>query len=163
VVFYDPFLPNGIDRALGVTRVRHIDDVFRAADTISLHCQYSSSTHHIVNDHTLGLLKPGAIIVNTARGELVDIDALERVLRSGQLAAAGLDPLEVEPIPEPAPALIQAYRARENWLMGRLVITSHTGYYSPQATTDLQALAAETMRDVLLDGLDTNVVDPQAW
>ena len=141
-----------------------MDDLFRSADTISLHCSYSPQTYHIINDRALRLTKPGSILINAARAELVDLDAVESALRDGRLAAAGLDVLEdQEPFCEPLPNLIKAYRAKEEWLMGRLVITPHVAFYSPEAVADMRLKSAETMRDVLFDGLDTNVIDPSSW
>ena len=58
---------------------------------------------------------------------------------------------------------VKAYRAKEEWLMGRLVITPHVAFYSPEAVADMRLKSAETMRDVLFDGLDTNVIDPSSW
>ena len=162
-MFYDPFLLNGVDKALGVRRVKTVDALFREADVISLHCANTPDTQHIVNDHTLSLVKPGAILVNAARGEAVDLAALERALRSGKLAGAGLDVLEVEPVPEPAPPLIQAYRNREPWLMGRFIVTPHCAFFSGESVKDIQVKSTETMRDILFDGLSTNVIDPSSW
>jgi len=73
----------------------------------------------LVGYDLLSLLPKDAVLVNTARGEVVDLDGVERCLKEGRLAGAGLDVLPVEPIEEPAHALIQAYRRREAWLAGR--------------------------------------------
>ncbi|ORX33301.1 hypothetical protein BD324DRAFT_643977 [Kockovaella imperatae] len=163
VVFYDPFLPNGLDRALGITRLFSLTELFSQADVISLHCAHTPETHLVVNDTTLALLPPGAILINVSRGECVSLDAVERALRRGRLTAAGLDVLETEPIVDPPPPLIQAYRASEPWLMGRLIITPHCAFFSDEAVRDIQIKSTETMRDILFDNLDTNVIDPSSW
>lgn len=82
----------------------------------------------------------GSILVNTARGEIVDIDAVYNVLKSGQLAGAGLDVLPAEPVPEGdlTPKLVTAYRNKEEWLAGRLVITPHSAFYSPESFDDIR-------------------------
>lgn len=67
----------------------------------------------------LSLLPRGAVLVNTARGEVMDLDAVERCLKENILSGAGLDVLPEEPIPDPAHPLIQAYRNKEGWLTGR--------------------------------------------
>ena len=138
-------------------------DLFRQADVISLHCAHTPETHLIVNDETLSVIRPGAILINVARGECVSIAAVEKALRSGKLAAAGLDVLEVEPIMDPIPPLIQAYRNREPWLMGRFIVTPHSAFFSNEAVRDIQVKSTETMRDILFDGLQTNVIDPSSW
>ena len=163
VVFYDPFLPNGVDKALGIERIRDIRDLFRRADVISLHCHHTPATRHLVNSHTLSLVKPDAVVVNTARGELVDLDALYVALKENRLLAAGLDVVEVEPPVEPLPILLQVYKAREKWLEGRFVVTPHAAYFSRESVVDMRLYSAETMRDVLFDGLQTNMIDITAW
>lgn len=72
----------------------------------------------MVNYDLLSLLPRGAVFVNTARGEIVDLDGVERCLKEGIISGAGLDVLPQEPIPEPAHSLIQAYRNKEEWLVG---------------------------------------------
>lgn len=153
MIFYDPYVANGYDKAIGVTRVRTIEELVSTADTISIHCPLTHETHGLVNDKLLSLVRPGAVLVNTARGPIVQLDAVERALRSGRMAGVGLDVVETEPITEPVPGLVREYRAREAWLMGRLVITPHVAYYSAEALHEIRVKSVETMRDVLLDGL----------
>lgn len=160
VIFFDPGLPNGVDKSLQIERVRTIEELFSRSTMLSIHCPATKHTRRIVSSALLNRLPPGAILVNTARGEVVDTDAVYDALKSGQLAAAGLDVLEVEPVPDPAPKLIQAYRNHEPWLVGRLVVTPHSAFYSPESLDDIRRNSAQTMRDVLLDGLRTNVITP---
>merc|ERR1712098_823876 len=96
----------------------------------------------------------GSILVNTARGEIVDLDGVERAMKEDIISGAGLDVLPEEPIPEPAHSLIQAYRRKEDWLMGRMVLTCHSAFYSPGSFVDIRVKSAQTMRDVLIDKLD---------
>ncbi|SHJ05049.1 C-terminal binding protein [Roseomonas rosea] len=160
VVFHDPYLPNGTELALGIQRARHIEELFAQADTLSLHTPLTSTTRGLVDERLLRLMPAGAVLVNTARGPVLDLDALERCLRDGTVAGAGLDVLPEEP-PGPAiPSLLSAYRARESWLAGRLIVTPHSAYHSPDAVADIRRKSAETMRDVLLEGRTTNVIPP---
>lgn len=179
VIFYDPYLSQGVDKSLQIERVKSLDELFSRSTVISIHCPHTSETRGLVSTHLLSLLPPGAILVNTARGEIVDTDAVEVAMREGNLAGAGLDVLQVEPVPEPAPRLIAAWKAKERWIEGRLIITPHSAFYSPQSFADIRsvvtlalrcgsiadrcsrrAYSAETMRAVLVDGLKTNVILP---
>ena len=78
----------------------------------------------------------GGVVVNTARGPIVDVDALADLLKRGHLAGVGLDVLPVEPPVEPIPELLRAYRAREPWCEGRLIITPHSAFFTPEAWDD---------------------------
>lgn len=138
MIFYDPFVPNGVDKALLIDRVSSAEELFTRSTTVSIHCPLTKATRGLVSSSLLNLLPAGAILVNTARGEIVELEAVEQALKTGKLAGAGLDVLPVEPIPEPAPNLIQAYRNKEPWLEGRLVITPHNAFYSPSSFEDIR-------------------------
>lgn len=162
VLFYDPYLPNGVDKSVGVERTRDIHELFKRSSTLSLHCPCTRETRGMIGYDLLKLLPRGAVFVNTARGEIVDLDGVERCLREGIISGAGLDVLPEEPIPEDnVHPLIQAYRQKEPWLMGRAVITCHTAFYSPESFVDIRVKSAETMRDVLIDGIQSNVITPE--
>lgn len=162
VLFYDPYAPNGIDKALGVERTRDIKDLFRRSTTLSMHCPCTRETRGMITYDLLSLLPRGAIFVNTGRGECVDLDGVERCLKEGIISGAGLDVLPEEPIPEDnVHPLIQAYRRKEDWLMGRMVITCHSAFFSPESFEDIRRLSAETMKDVLLDGGSSNIITPE--
>ncbi|KAF2122561.1 C-terminal binding protein [Lophiotrema nucula] len=161
VIFYDPYLLNGVDKALGLERVKDTQELFRRSTTLSLHCPCTRETRGMIGYELLSLMPFGSILVNTARGEIVDLDGVERCLKEGNLMAVGFDVLPIEPIPKVgAHPLIQAYRNREEWLMGRMVITPHTAFYSPESYVDIRIKSAETMRDVLIDGGMLNVIRP---
>jgi C-terminal binding protein len=159
VAFFDPFLPNGADLALGIERERTLAALLRRADTLSIHAPLTAETRGLIGAAELALLPPGAVLVNTARGPILDIDAVEAALRTGTLAGAGLDVLPTEPPTEPVPNLLRAYRAREAWLEGRLIITPHSAYHSPEAWQDIRTKSAETMA-AALRGKPQNVILP---
>lgn len=118
ILWYDPYKPNGTDKSLGMERTKDIKELFRRSTTLSLHCPCTRETRGMVDYNLLSLLPGGSILVNTARGEVVDLNGVERCLKEGIIAGAGLDVLPDEPIPEPAHPLIQAYRNKEEWLTG---------------------------------------------
>ncbi|MBW8268251.1 C-terminal binding protein [Caldovatus sp. SYSU G05006] len=162
VVFFDPHLPNGADRAIGVRRARTLEELLAQSDVFSIHTPLTRATRGLIGERELRLLPRGAVVVNTARGPILDLDALERALRDGHLAGAGLDVLPEEPPREPLPSLLRAYRAREPWLLGRLIVTPHIAFHTPEAWEDIRRKSAETMRDVLVEGKRTNVIPPEA-
>lgn len=161
VMFYDPNLPNGAELAIGVERARTLDALLKETDVLTIHAPLTRETRGLIGSAEIGKLKPHAVLINTARGPIIDLDAIYDHLKSGHLAAAGLDVVPVEPPVEPLPKLIAAYRAREPWLLGRLVITPHAAYYSPQASHDTRVKAAETMRAALLSNKPQNVITPE--
>jgi len=161
VVFFDPYKPNGHERGLGLARVRHLDDLLRQSDVLSLHCPLTPQTTGMLGMRELSLLPDHAVVVNTARGPMIDLDALGALLKSGKIAGAGLDVLPVEPPVEPVPDLLRAYRAREAWLLGRLVITPHSAFHTPESYADIRRLSAETMA-AALSNAPQNVISPES-
>lgn len=162
VVFHDPLQPNGWDRALGIERARTLHELLAQSDVLSIHCPLTRGTRGLIGETELRRLPRNAVVVNTARGPILDIAALERCLRDGHIAGAGLDVIPEEPPKDPLPALLRAYRAKEPWLEGRLVITPHIAFHSPEAWEDIRLKSVETMRDVLVEGLRTNVIAPES-
>lgn len=162
VAFFDPYLPNGWDRALGLHRARTLEELLAQSDVLSIHAPLTRGTRGLIGERELRLLPRNAVVVNTARGPILDIDALERALRDGHIAGAGLDVIPEEPPRDPLPGLLRAYRAGEDWLRGRLVITPHIAFHTPEAWDDIRLKSLETMRDVLVEGKATNVIPPGA-
>lgn len=161
VLFYDPYLPNGVDKSLGIERTKAIKELFGRSTTLSIHCSCTRETKGMIGWQLIELMPRGAVLVNTSRGEVLLLDAVERGLREGVLAGAALDVLPEEPIQEDSVhSLIQAYRRKEEWLQGRMVLTCHTAFYSPQSFVDIRVKSAETMRNVLIDGGKDNVITP---
>ena len=97
VMFYDPYLPNGAELALGIERAASLEELLRQTDTLSIHTPLTPETRGLLGHVQLGLLRPGAVVVNDARGPILDLDALLAHLKGGHIAAAGLDVLPNEP------------------------------------------------------------------
>lgn len=100
LIYYDPVRPAPEEDAKLGLRYREFDDLLREADVVTLHAPANASTYHMIGARALGLMKREAILINTARGELVDETALYGALREGSIFAAGLDTFEAEP-PDP--------------------------------------------------------------
>ncbi|MGH9272516.1 MAG: NAD(P)-dependent oxidoreductase, partial [Ilumatobacteraceae bacterium] len=151
VCAFDPFLdaePDG-----GIEVVTDLDEGLRAADVVSLHLPLTAQTLHLISARELALLPPGAILVNTARGGLVDEQALLESIRCGHLRGAGLDTFETEPLPTDSPLLAER----------RIVLSPHAAALTEEA---LVAMGLATVANALagIDGtLDPElVVNPQA-
>jgi phosphoglycerate dehydrogenase-like enzyme len=161
VCFYDPYLPDGTELGLGCRRVDSLQALLRASDVVSLHCPLTPGNRNMIDAAALGALNPDALLINTARGGLVDLGALETALREGQLAGAALDVLPEEP-PDPDHPLLQAFRRREPGFDGRLLLTPHVAWFSPSGRADLRRKSAETVRDFMLAGRLRNCVNQAA-
>ena len=163
VVAYDPYMPNGTELGVGVERVHSLEALMEQTDTLSIHAPLTPETRGMISRTMLERMPKGGVLVNTARGPIVDVDAVAELLKRGHLAGVGLDVLPVEPPVEPIPELLRAYRAREPWCEGRLIITPHSAYFTPEAWDDTRLKAAETMRAALLGPRPQNVITPEMF
>lgn len=132
VLAYDPFANPQTLEEHGVESVS-LEDLFERSNLISLHAPATPATSKIVNAGNLSRMQPGSYLVNTARGALVDQDAVLAALQSGLLAGAGLDVFDPEPLPEQ-----HGLRSHPN-----AILTPHAAFYSEQSLENLQRLAAE--------------------
>lgn len=138
VVIHDPYKPDGIEKSLGVERCHRLDDLLPQAEFLSLHCPLTSETHHLLNARALEMLPRGAYVINTARGPCIDLEALLRSLESCQVAFAGLDVVEVEPL--------QDERVRQH---PRIVLTPHSAFYSVEGFDEMRSKGAVEARRLL--------------
>jgi phosphoglycerate dehydrogenase-like enzyme len=158
VAFHDPYVPDGTEGALDLRRLER-DELLASADYVTLHTPLTNETRGMADREFFSKLKLGATLINTSRGPVVDIEALEAAMRNGDVRAAGLDVLPKEP-PEPEPGLLTAWRANEPWLQGRLIVTPHSAFYNEESDHDMRVKAARTVREVF-DGLPArNRVNP---
>lgn len=95
--WYDPYVPRGQDKVTQTTRVENLPDLLQDCDALSIHCSLNHETRHMIDAAALALLPPHAVVINTARGPVIDEQALYGALRTGRLAAAALDVLQHEP------------------------------------------------------------------
>ena len=148
VVFYDPFLRQGMDKALGIRRVFQLEELLEQSHFVSLHCYLDSTTRHLINARTLASMRPGAVLINTARGRLVDERALLEALDSGHISFAGLDVVESEPLED------DRLRNHPN-----ILLTPHTAFYSVEGYAELRTKTAEEARRILLGEPPRNPVN----
>lgn len=131
VIFY-----NRSQRSSAQARQVSLGELISTADIVSLHLPATPETRHLIDAEALSRMKPGAILINTARGELVDEAALAAKLRSGHLAGAGLDVFEDEPVRDPRPLM----------LCSGAVLTPHIAWLTPETITRSLDVIAENCR-----------------
>ena len=133
VIAYDPYLDDVAFESEGVKRAAEMSQVFAEADVVSLHLPSNRETYHVIDGAAFAAMKDGVSFVNTARGALVDTEALIAALRSGKVGAASLDVFEQEPLPEDSPLLE----------MDNVLLTPHAAYYSSDSLPELQARSTD--------------------
>ena len=151
VVGFDPYLPPGVAATTRVPLLS-LDELLRQADVVSLHVPLTSETRHLMNARALALMKPQSILINVARGAIVDEAALQMALECGHLAGAGLDVLEQEP-----PSASNGLFKFEN-----VVFTSHYASCSVEAYSDLRRQVSEQVAEILRGKSPCNLVNPEA-
>ncbi len=140
---YDPYVPPEAITAAGATPAA-LDELLQAADMVHIQSPLTPETRHLIGARELGLMKPTAILTNTARGPIIDEEALYRALSEGWIAAAGVDDLEEEP------AKIRGWRPANPLLqLPNCIVTPHTAWYSEQAVDEVKRISATEIARVL--------------
>lgn len=153
VLACDPYIPPERFGELGA-QACSLDELLAESDVLSLHCNLTHETHQIINAKTLARMRPTAILVNTARGPVVDEEALTQALESERLYAAGLDVFEDEPP-----------KANRDDLLANpnVVLTGHYAWYSTQASQELQRRAALNMAAMLRGETPEDCLNAEAF
>jgi len=141
VLVYDPYVSKEIIEASGAQKA-DLETVLTEADYISLHVPVTPETKGIINKKAFSLMKNSAILINTARGPLIDEEALIDALSTGKIAFAGLDTHAKEPLPADSPLL----------KMDNCILTDHVGFYSDESMKELHTKIAQNIRAVLEGG-----------
>lgn len=135
ITFYDPHVPSGAEKSHGLHRSESLNELLQSSDIISINCSLTDSSLHLLGKQEFASMKRGVIIVNTARGSVIDTDALLSSLDSGVVAMAGLDVLECEP------SIPSALRGREN-----VILTPHSAFYSDASFMEMREKSASMVR-----------------
>lgn len=146
---YDPYLDDETARQFGVKKV-DFETVLSTSDFLSIHCPANASTYHMLDESAFKHMKPNLILINTARGVIIDESALLEALNNKTIAGAALDVSELEPIPQNS-GLLQ---------VDNCIITPHAAWYSEQAQDTLQRAAAQEIVRVLSGQEAVHVVNP---
>jgi len=147
VLAYDPYVAPGRFRELGVERAETLEDLLARSDFLSLHLTLAPETHRLIGRDQLAVAKDGIRIVNAARGELIDEEALLEALRSGKVAGAALDVFTAEPYSGP---LLE---------LDNVVVTPHLAASTEEAQDRAGVIVAEQVAAALEGGLVTNAVN----
>jgi phosphoglycerate dehydrogenase-like enzyme len=139
VVFFDPYAPVGIQKAVGVERLGSLDELLRTADNVSIHCPLTTETRGMISAKEIAVMKPGAFLVNTARGDVVQKAPVFAALRTGHLGGAGLDVVENEPL-----------RTPEEAATPNLIVTCHAAFCSPEGMVEMRSTSAKIARAAVL-------------
>lgn len=149
VIAFDPYVDKKLAADAGVDLV-DLDRLLAEADFLSVHAPHTPATTNLIGADAFAKMKKTALLINTARGPLVDTDALAAALDAGEIGGAALDVVPVEPLPKDSPLL-----NRDN-----VVITPHTAFYSVDALLDLQTKAARDVATVLAGGRPVYPINP---
>jgi D-3-phosphoglycerate dehydrogenase len=149
---WDPYVPQAVFASLGV-QPASLEDLCRASDILTIHSPLTRETQGIISDKTLRLMKPTAVVVNTARGGLVNTDDLVVAIREGRIAGAALDVVEMEPLP-----LDHPIRS-----LPRVLLTPHAAWYSESSEPELRRRAARIVVQALRGERPATLLNPELW
>lgn len=137
----------------GCIKAASLESLLRESDYVSLHAPSTPKTKHLINADRLALMKPGACLINTSRGALVDENALAEALRHGKLAGAGLDVFEQEPLPVDSPLMSAP----------NIILTPHTAASTESAMRNMALAAVQGILDVVNHQRPSSLVNPAVW
>lgn len=152
VLAYDPVPNHSVAEQLGV-ELLSFEEVLSSSDFVSLHAELTPTTEKMMNDHAFSLMKPGAYLVNTSRGGLIDDEALLHALDSGRLAGAALDAHWKEPPPSDYPFV----KRRD------VILTPHIGFSTEQAIAAVNRAVLENLLDGMKGKCPRFLVNPDVW
>lgn len=153
VYYYDPFVGSEVARDYDATRVDDLVELASMVDFLSIHSPLTSQTRHLISREVIGAMKPGAILVNTSRGPVVDEAALIEALQSGHLGGAGLDVYDPEP-PSPDNPLFQ---------MDQVALTPHLASFTDEGRQRMGLMAVEDTLRVLRGETPLHLANPAVW
>lgn len=149
ILAYDPYPRKEIMEADGVELVT-LEELFKESDAVSIHVPYTKETHHMVNKEVLAMMKPTAVIVNTARGNIIDEDALYEALKEGQIAGAGIDVFAQEPLPVESPLLT----------LENAVLTPHMSSQTVESLWNIYKMAIDISADFFAGKDSPHILNP---
>lgn len=154
---YDPYLPEKVFKDNNIERVETMEELFRRADFLSLHMPLTPESTNIINEKTLAMMKPSVYIINTARGPMIDEEALYNACKNHKIAGAALDVTIAEP-----PAGHTRFVNRPKLLdLPNVIITPHAAWNSDEAIPELRVKVAQEIRRFFRGEKPINVVNKE--
>jgi C-terminal binding protein len=157
VIFYDPYKPDGFDKALGIQRTDNFKALLQNVNAITFHCPLTPETHHMINQQTIQNLPIRSYLVNTSRGAVIDTNCIADAIEQGRLAGAGFDVLPEEPPLNDQ--LVKAWRNPEHPAHHRVIINPHAAFYSEQGLQEIRVKTSEACLRALQGILVRNLVN----
>jgi len=153
VLTYDPHVPASKAQALGATMLTDLNELLERSDVVSIHAELNEGSRGMIGEAQLRRMRPHAILINTARGKIVQQKALVRALAEGRIDSAALDVFEEEPLAEPSPL----------WDLDNLMLTPHVAGLSGDALRELAHSAVTQVLQALAGERPAHLINPDAW
>lgn len=156
--FYDPFVKSGYEKTIGIKKFDNLIELTKFSNVISINCVLNNETKGMINNKFLKDIKKGSVIINTARGAIVDkLDTLYYGLKSGKLSGIGLDVLPEEP-PSAKEKLIKIWKNKKNLLGNKIIINPHSGYFSSESIVEMRVKASQNIKSAINNKKIKNIV-----
>jgi D-3-phosphoglycerate dehydrogenase len=153
VLGYDPYVDAATLGGYGVQKVDRLEEMLPQCDFVTLHCPGGAETRHMINARSLAWMRPGAYLINTARGSVVDGDALAQAVQAGRIAGAAVDVYDPEP-PRPGNPLLH---------MENVIVTPHFCAMTEESLYNMGTMVSQGVLDVLEGKRPQYLVNPDIW
>jgi C-terminal binding protein len=157
VYFYDPFKPDGFDKAIGIKRMESLEGLLETVQVLSLHCPLTEATRHMVNEKSIEYLPQGSYLINTARGGVVDTSFVPDAINSGRLRGAAFDVFEHEPPVNDI--LVQAWKNPSHPAYHRVIVNPHAAFYCEEGLEEIRVKSAQACLHAIKNQFVRNIVN----
>lgn len=160
VFFYDPYLPDGYDKAYQITRVETLEELFALSDYVSIHTPLTEETKGMIGKDLFNKVTKPITFINTARGGIVVLDDVYDALKEGKIRLFAADVLETEP-PCLQHKLIKAFAEGDSFIRDKVILTPHAAFYAQESQTEMREKAAKHLADLAQGKALKNCVNTQ--
>jgi len=158
VIFYDPYVSSGYEKTLSISREENLNEFLSKIDVLSIHTPLTKETKNIVDDRFVKKLKKGAIIINTARGQIINSKTIYKYLKNGHLAGVGFDVYDHEP-PKKNDKLYLAWKKGSKNFKYNVIFTPHNAFFNKESYIELREKAAINIKNYFEKGKIKNQVN----